>query len=70
MFPENWTDIRSEVQVGQGVMDVCPQLPLYCALDVKPGEVTKAGNPQDVCKPRAREVHRPEHIPWTVKANF
>lgn len=39
MFPENWTDIRSEVQVGQGVMDVCPQLPLYCALDVKPFKV-------------------------------
>lgn len=44
MFPEDWTDIRSEVQVGQWVMNICPQLPLYCTLDVKPGEITDAGN--------------------------
>lgn len=70
MFPENWTDIRSEVQVGQWVMDVCPQLLLYCTLNVKPGERTNAGDPKDVRKPGVREVHMPKHIPCTVKTNF
>lgn len=59
MFPKNRTNVRSEVQVSEWVMNVCSQLPFHCTQNVKPGERMKVWNMKSVCELRMKEVHAP-----------